>query len=78
MSTKKEDSFGGGFIVGVLAGLFIAVLAIYNTDSDRADLEACQKNLPRSSYCVMLAVPSNVAIKFKSRLGVNGEIISTN
>jgi hypothetical protein len=77
MSTKKEDSFGG-IVLGIFIGVVFTVLAIYNTDGDRADLEACQKNLPRSSYCVMLAVPSNVAIKFKSRLGVNGEIISTN
>ena len=68
----KEDNSGNYFAVCVcclLAGALIASLVIYNLDSDRADLESCQKELPRSQYCVMLAVPSSVAIKTEVDLG---------
>jgi hypothetical protein len=50
------------FMVGLLFGFIISLIAIYNFDSDRADLESCESKLPRDRYCVMLAVPSTVAI----------------
>ena len=61
----KEDNSGAYVITGMfcfLLGAIASSLVIYNIDSDRADLEACQKELPRSQYCVMLAVPSSVVI----------------
>ena len=65
---EKEMDWGIGFVVAVIASAITATM-IYNFDSDRADLEACQKNLARSKYCVMLAVPANVAINTEIVIG---------
>lgn len=67
MSKGNEESSGGFFavVIGVFIGMIVSVIFIYNVDSDRASLEACEKDLPRSNYCVMIAVPSTVVIDNK-------------
>ena len=68
MSDKNRELHWWETVIGIFIGGIITCFAIYNLDGDRADLEACMENLPRSEYCVMLAVPANIAIPAKTEI----------
>ncbi len=70
MSNEKKGYEIGDVVLAIFVGMALGCFVILNVlshwDSDKAALEACMKNLPRSQYCVMLAVPSAVSYEFKT------------
>ncbi len=59
---KESDTWVCGWLWGLVTGFIVSCVVganlVYNSDSDRATLEACEKKLPRNQYCTMIAVPS--------------------
>lgn len=49
--------FFSGCVVGALFGFAAGLLATVATDENPGLIAECQKQLPRSQHCVLVAVP---------------------
>ena len=72
MSSKDEvgDSTLLLFCLGLVVGVLLCGLGVYNLDSDRASLDQCASKLERDRYCVMIAVPSEYKLVLEVKDGL--------